>query len=159
MPTIDRIKESIFNIIANKIPNSRCLDLFGGTGNLGIECISRGAKKVIISDHNPVCIKNIKQNLREDPGVQIICADFLDTLTQLKSEQFDIVFLDPPYRSDFALKAIQKIREYNLLSKDGIIIWEHPKGTPVQNNYFCVYDTRNYGSVSVSFLSVSEVSE
>ena len=153
MPTIDRIKESIFNIISDRIADSHCLDLFGGTGALGIECISRGAKSAVIADNNPQSIKIIKQNLRGDTTAEVFNGDFLDILSKLKNRQFNIIFLDPPYQTDFAIKALERIKKHSMLAPDGIIIWEHPKDTPTKNKFYNAFDLRQYGSVGVTFLN------
>lgn len=123
-PTMDRVKESLFGMIQNKISNSICLDLFAGSGNLGIEALSNGAKTVYFIDKNKEVIKILKQNLKDINGAILINGDYQAALRQLKIK-FDIIFLDPPYKMNLINDAIKKILEYDLLNDDGIIICEY----------------------------------
>lgn len=154
-PTTDRVKENLFNIIREYIPESTCLDLFAGTGGLGFECISRGAEKVYFVDSNKDSIKNIKQTastLGEKP--YIILSDYNIALKNFQNQgvKFDVIFIDPPYQSMLAEFAINKISEYDLLKDGGIIVWESLVTLKKPENYDCKYqhmDKRVYGEVSV----------
>ena len=154
-PTTDRVKENLFNIIRDYIPDSVCLDLFAGTGGLGFECISRGAGKVYFVDSSKESIKNIKQtalSLKENP--YIILSDYYIVLKNMKNQgvKFDIVFVDPPYKSMLAEFAINKLAEYDLLNPDGIIVWESLVELKKPDNYECKYkhiDRRTYGDVQI----------
>lgn len=122
-PTQDRVKESIFNLIQFDIADAVVLDLFAGTGALGIEAISRGAKSVVLVDINPTAINLIKENLKTIQGdYQIVNQDYMAYLR--KNQKFDIVLLDPPYDTDFGYQAIQYIFKNDLLNENGIIIFE-----------------------------------
>ena len=113
-PTLARVKESLFNMIADKIGGSVVLDLFSGSGALGIECYSRGAGFVYFNDKNPEAKKVITKNLKgETEGFKILNLDYLDALNEIK-EKLDIVFLDPPYDSDFGEKAIYILAKFTL---------------------------------------------
>lgn len=128
-PTLDRVKESLFNIIQNDIKDTIILDLFAGSGALGIEALSRGARKAIFCDNNYEAIRIIKDNLEKTKLIEnaiIINKDYTDCINHLSnnSEQFDIVFLDPPYKLDIAINALKLIINNNLLKNDGLIIIE-----------------------------------
>lgn len=125
-PTMDRVKESLFGTIQEYINNSIVLDLFSGSGNLGIESLSEGAKFAFLVDNNSKAINIIKDNINnigiED--VEIIKKDYIDALAYLKNKEINIIFLDPPYKTDYIEKSIILIEKYNLLKDKGIIICE-----------------------------------
>lgn len=122
-PTLDRVKEGMFNLIQFGIDDAVVCDLFSGTGALGIECISRGAKKVYFVDKNLEAIKIIKSNLSKiDGNYEIINDDYLNFLS--RKIKFDIVLLDPPFKTDYGIKAINYIVENDLLNTGGIILFE-----------------------------------
>lgn len=125
-PTSDMVKEAVFNIIQFDIEGKSVLDLFGGTGQLGIEALSRGAKSAVIVDDSPAAIELIKKNLKTSglSSGKVVRADALKYLES--DEKFDIIFLDPPYKSRFLIKALQKIIEFDKLNVGGIIICEGP---------------------------------
>lgn len=132
-PTMDRVKESLFAMIQNHINGSTVLDLFAGSGALGLEAISNGAKKCYLVDNNQIAIKTIKENsinIKED--INIINIDYKKFLKETK-EKFDIIFLDPPYQSNQLNKALKIIEERNLLNENGIIICEYEKIEPITN--------------------------
>lgn len=161
-PTLDRVKEPLFSIINFDLQDAVVLDLFSGSGALGLESISRGAKKAILCDSSKKAIHIIEQNVEKinsKSEIQIINKDYLDTLELLKTqnEKVDIVFLDPPYKMNYSEIASQKIVEYNLLSEKGIIIIETDRKEEIikniiQTNLFDVYDERKYGRVNLIFL-------
>ena len=127
-PTADRVKEALFSILQFDLPGTKVLDLFGGTGQLGIEAISRGAKSAVFVDAGDAPCRLIKENLRrakmEGEG-RVILADYLQFLAQCR-EKFDIIFLDPPYAEVFLENAIKKISEIDILQSGGIIVAERP---------------------------------
>ena len=127
-PTADRVKEALFSILHFDIPGARVLDLFGGTGQLGIEAISRGAKSAVFVDAGDAACRLIKENLRrakmEGEG-RVIRADYLDYLSGCR-ETFDIIFLDPPYAEVFLENSLKKISEIDILKSGGIIVAERP---------------------------------
>ena len=126
-PTMSRIKESLFGIIQNKIPNSICLDLFAGSGSLGLEALSMGAKECYFVDNNSIVIKILQQNTNNISNTFILKQDYRQALKKLKSKKFDIIFLDSPYKNNLINPSLKLIKEYNILNKDGIIICEYEK--------------------------------
>ena len=127
-PTMDRVKESIFSMIQNYLKESVVLDLFAGSGSLGIESLSEGAAKVYLVDKNKKAINVIKKNI-STIGINnsiILNMDYKKSLDYFKEKNilFNIIFLDPPYKTDYIEKSLSLIDEYNLLEENGIIICE-----------------------------------
>ena len=160
-PTLDRVKESLFNIISFKLIDSIVLDLFSGSGALGIEAISRGAEKAYLCDESRKAINIIKQNVQKtkcDKEVEIINKRNSDALEYFKkmNKKFDIVFLDPPYKTNFAEESAEFIIKNDLLKEDGIIIIETDNQSKVEEGLDVenleIYDIRKYGRVSLIFL-------
>lgn len=131
-PTTDKIKESLFNILAPDLPDAVFLDLFSGSGGIGIEALSRGAKKAVFVDNSPVCSKIIAENLRFTKLVQKAQVYKLPVLAALdklaaNGEKFDIIFMDPPYEGGYYGPALEKIAAWSLLAEGGLIICEHSR--------------------------------
>jgi len=156
-PTADRVKESLFDIISDKIEGKVCLDLFGGTGALGIECISRRAKISYIVENDKQSFNEIQLNAQGIDGIITILSDYNLALKNFshKKIKFDLIFIDPPYQTKLGEYAIAKIEEYGLLSENGIIVWENSsrlnKSDTVKTN-FEIFDERKYGEASLIFL-------
>ncbi len=127
-PTADRVKEAMFSIIQFDIPGAKVLDLFGGTGQLGIEALSRGAESAVFVDAGEDACKLIKENLKrtrlEGQG-RVVRSDYLAYLNRCR-EKFSIVFLDPPYAEVFLENALKKLMEIDILQSGGIIVAERP---------------------------------
>ena len=129
-PTADRVKEALFSIIQFDVPASRVLDLFGGTGQLGIEALSRGAKSAVFVDSRDDACNLIKENLRRTKltaGAKVVKSDYLSFLKNTK-DTFDIIFLDPPYAEVFLENSLKMITEIDILQSGGIIVAERPLG-------------------------------
>ena len=129
-PTTDRVKEALFSIIQFEIPTARVLDLFGGTGQLGIEALSRGAKSAVFVDAGEPACRLIRENLKKtklESDAKVVRADYLDYLKRCR-EKFDIIFLDPPYAEVFLENALKCITEIDILESGGIIVAERPLG-------------------------------
>ena len=129
-PTTDRVKEALFSIIQFDIPTAQVLDLFGGTGQLGIEALSRGAKSAVFVDAGEPACRLIRENLKRtklESDARIVRADYLDYLKRCK-EKYDIIFLDPPYAEVFLENALKCITEIDILQTGGIIVTERPVG-------------------------------
>lgn len=154
-PTTDKVREAIFSKIQFDIMDSNCLDLFGGTGAITIELLSREAKSVVVCDNNIKSINLIKNNaLKAKESPIIIKGDFKTTLAKLKleNEKFDIIFLDPPFKSNFGQSSINLIEEYDLLKEDGILIYECEKNTQIKLNLFKIVDEKIYGIIKVYYI-------
>ena len=124
-PTTDKVKESIFNIIQFEIEGRRVLDLFAGTGQLGIEALSRGADSCVFVDESGAAIKIIGENVKAcgfDKQAQILRGEAVSTLTRLG--KFDVILLDPPYDTQLLTKVLEKIIEFDILKVNGIILCE-----------------------------------
>ena len=129
-PTADRVKEALFSIIQFEVPGARVLDLFGGTGQLGIEALSRGAKSAVFVDAGEPACKLIRENLKRtrlEQQASVIRSDYLQYLKRSR-EQFDIILLDPPYAEVFLENALKCITEIDILQSGGIIVVERPLG-------------------------------
>ena len=126
-PTTDRVKEAIFSIIQFEVEGRRVLDLFGGTGQMGIEALSRGAAHCVFVDIRREAAQLIRENLKHtelEDRAEVVQGDYLAYLTQSK-ETFDLIFLDPPYESEMIKKALQTITRIDKVSENGIIICEN----------------------------------
>ena len=129
-PTTDNVKEAIFSIIQFDIEGRRILDLFAGTGQLGIEALSRGAKSAVFVDQREESCRLIRENLKRtrlEQDARVVRSDYLDYLKRCR-EQFDIIFLDPPYAEVFLENALKCIAEIDILQSGGIIVAERPLG-------------------------------
>ena len=129
-PTTDRVKEALFSVIQFDVPGAKVLDLFGGTGQLGIEALSRGAKRAVFVDESEKACKLIRENLKrtrlEQEGT-VLRGDYLAYLGRC-TEKFDIILLDPPYAEVFLENALKRITEIDILETGGIIVTERPVG-------------------------------
>ena len=129
-PTADRVKEALFSIIQFNIPGAKVLDLFGGTGQLGIEALSRGAAKAVFVDAREDACKLIRENLKRTKlgeDAIVVRADYLDYLKRCR-DVFDVIILDPPYAEVFLENSLKLIAEIDILQTNGIIIAERPVG-------------------------------
>ena len=127
-PTADRVKEALFSILQFDLPNTVVLDLFGGTGQLGIEALSRGAKRAVFVDKTDIACKLIKENLKRtklENSAQVVCSDYISYLKRT-GEKFDIILLDPPYAENFLENSLKIITEIDILQSGGIIVAERP---------------------------------
>ncbi len=130
-PTMDRVKESLFAIIQNKLKESTILDLFAGSGALGLEAISNGAKTCYLIDNSKEAINIIKENSQNiEEELYIIQTDYKKFLKETNLK-FDIIFLDPPYKTNQLNKALKIIEEKDLLTKHGIVVCEYENINPI----------------------------
>ncbi len=155
-PTSDRAKESLFNILALKMYGARVLDLFAGSGALGLESLSRGAKEVVFNDFSKESLAIVKKNLAAlkivvgGEEAKVCQYDFLSCLDVMRGT-FDVIFLDPPYRYDYGKKALEKIAQKGLLSENGIVINERDIPFDGEIAGLEKYDERKYGKTYLTF--------
>lgn len=154
-PTMDRVKESMFASIQNYIKDSVVLDLFAGSGALGIEAISNGANVCYFVDNNKVSVDVINQNTKDINNKVILNKDYKQALKYFYDNKikFDLILLDPPYNTDLLNNSIKLIEEYELLQKNGVLVCEFEKGI-VKTNYKLLKD-KKYGSKYV-YIYVNE---
>lgn len=153
-PTTDRVKEGLFSALQFEIEGRRVLDLFAGTGQLGIEALSRGAVSCVFVDHRPDAVKLIRENLKitdlTDRG-RVISGDAMEYLQSLR-EKFDLILLDPPYAAGLLEPALSHIARYDLLSPGGILVAEAPaeKALPTLAAPYGISRTYRYGKIGLT---------
>ena len=155
-PTADRVRESLFNIIQNKTSNSVFLDLYSGTGAMGIEALSRYAKSVTFNDLSKNSLALLRKNLEKlkvDDEFEISNCDAVRFLSQT-TKKFDIIFIDPPYKSDKKMDSLNYCA--GVLNDDGIVIFEDECEWNGQVEGLSVYDKRKYGRVHLTFFRKGE---
>lgn len=159
-PTLDRVRESLFNILQNDIKDAVVLDLFAGSGAIGLESISRGAQKAVLCDKNKKAIEIINKNvekLRMENKVKIAFTDY-ENFLKTSNEKFDFIYIDPPYKTKLISNSIQIINDKNLLSENGIIVAETDEVERVKNEIeelkvsINIYDIRKYGRARLIFM-------
>ena len=164
-PTTDRVKESMFNIIQDRVYDSQVLDLFAGSGALGIEALSRGASQAVFCDNSLDSIKIIKSNIEKAKVVdrsQIVSGDFKRCLRDMeaKNQSFDMIFVDPPYYEGLFEEVLDTIRSCKILKKDGIVIVEHDAKKPIgQVEGLEVYKEKKYGITMLTFYCLEDDDE
>ena len=152
-PTSDKVKESVFNIIQFDIEGRRVLDLFAGSGQYGIETLSRGAKSAVFVDSASDSVKLVKENLKISGFYDSASVYGRDSLRFLEGdEKFDLIFIDPPYDTNLADRAVQKIVEFDKLNINGIIICELKAGTqtPAVVSPYSLEKEYRYGGVKIA---------
>lgn len=152
-PTTDRIKETVFNILQWNVEGARVLDLFAGSGALGIECLSRGAAEVVFADKSPASVALIRQNLKGIEGsYRVLTADFTGVLRS-GEDKFDLIFIDPPYKSGLGELAVDAAFDLGRVAEGGTVVYEHSSELPFK----CAREdvkvrTKVMGSVTVEFI-------
>lgn len=153
-PTTDRVKEGIFNIIQFDIEGRKALDLFAGTGQLGIEALSRGAASAVFVEQRRDAAALVKDNLKITAlgeNARVVCGEAMAFLSSTK-EKFDLIFVDPPYAANLWENVIKTIYQFDILSNHGIIICESPLNQempPVEPPYF-LHRTYRYGKIKIT---------
>ena len=154
-PTTDRVKESMFNIIQFELWGKRVLDLFAGSGALGIEALSRGAESAVFVDRNQKALDVVRENLSKTRlnGQATLVRDEFDHYLLRAKDPFDIIFLDPPYASDYAAAAVEQVLERGLISPNGVLVIEHDREQPSVDALFSAWTkkTYRYGKIFVTF--------
>ena len=160
-PTLARVKESVFNLIFDKINGSVVLDLFAGSGAYGAECISRGADSVYFVDQSEKAIKTINTNTKNmTEKFEVLKSNFAEALNvfERRGIRFDLVFIDPPYDSDYMIKSLKILAEKKLLNSGACLVVEHKFANDLQNLQECyiIKKTRKYGIAFVDILEYEE---
>ena len=160
-PTLDRVKESVFNIIQNDIEGTVVLDLFAGCGAIGLELLSRGAEKAVLCDNSKDAIKIIKQNAQKthlEDKAEIYNIDFSNLIEKLENQKFDIIYIDPPYATDYIKIALEKIIEFKLVDINTKIIIETDDEKrilkQIEKMDVEITDRRKYGRATIIFLKL-----
>lgn len=155
-PTSDRAKEALFNILSLKLYGARVLDLFAGSGALGLESLSRGAKEVVFNDRAKDSLAIVKKNLAalkipvNGEEAKLSGADFLVCLESMRGS-FDLIFIDPPYRLEYGAQALKKISEKGLLTENGVAVYERDRPFDSEIAGLEKYDERKYGKTYFTF--------
>ena len=158
-PTLDRVKESLFNIIQEKIVGSSFLDVFSGSGAIGLEAASRGAKEVILCEKDKNAIKVIKKNIEKTHLEVTLYETSFENMLEKINEKFDIIYIDPPYKTNLVYETVNKLINLNLLKTDSLIIVETDEEERVEqalkNLNVNIVNKRKYGRVHLIFLNKS----
>ena len=153
-PTTDRVKEGMFSALQFDIEGRRVLDLFAGTGQLGIECLSRGAESAVFVDRRKDAVALIRENLKTtelSQKAKVVSGDSMEYLKSVR-EKFDLIFLDPPYAAGLLEGAIAHIAKFDILAPHGIIVAEHPadKALPGLSAPYRLHRTYRYGKIGLT---------
>jgi 16S rRNA (guanine966-N2)-methyltransferase len=165
-PTADRVKESIFNILGNRCENTNVLDLFAGTGNLGLEAISRGARYVFFVEKSRTALRILRENVSAcdfAPRAAILGMEVQRALKLLgrRGESFQVIFADPPYGRGWADRTLKEIANQGILSQEGLIVMEHAAHEPLAGDLgeLTILEQKKYGETVVSFLGMKTQEE
>lgn len=145
-PTADRVKEAMFSILQFALPGAAVLDLFGGTGQLGIEALSRGAASAVFVDHREDACRLIRENLKKTHLEQrgtVVRGDYMDYLNRC-GRKFDVILLDPPFAEVFLENALKRITEIDILQSGGIIMLERPYGKDLPYDFDGYVRSKDY---------------
>lgn len=155
-PTSDRVKESMFAILG-PVKDCTVLDLFCGSGNLGLEAVSRGAKKVVFNDSSKDSLALLKKNIarfKTPIPAEVKNMDFMECLASRM--RYDVIFIDPPYKSEIGLKALQTVGKRSLLNKDGVAVYERNCPFEGEIRGLTKIDERKYGKTYITFFKRTE---
>ena len=158
-PTLDRVKESLFNIIQEKIVGSSFLDVFSGSGAIGLEAASRGAKEVILCEKDKNAIKVIKKNIEKTHLEVTLYETSYEKMLEKLDKKLDIIYIDPPYKTNLVYETVNKLINLDLLKTDSLIIVETDEEERVEqalkNLNVNIVNKRKYGRVHLIFLNKS----
>jgi 16S rRNA (guanine(966)-N(2))-methyltransferase RsmD len=162
-PTADRVKESVFNVLGERWQGIRVLDLFSGTGSLGLEAISRGAEQVVFVEKSKNALNVLRKNISLcgfDSHAVVMAMSVSRSLSLIgrKGESFQVIFADPPYRRGWVEKTVEEILGHGILSEDGMVVIEHaPSESPgTGNGRVVILKQKKYGDTAISFLGFSD---
>lgn len=162
-PTIDRVKEALFNIIGPAIVDKKFLDLYAGTGNIGIEALSRGAARSIFAEKEPRNVKLIRENLALcglTADGQVYQCTVQEAISRLgaSGERFDYIFLDPPYNRQLIEPTLTAVMQYHIIGENGLVIAEHGRREEICQAVegLACFRQSNYGDTTLSFFTVDD---
>jgi 16S rRNA (guanine966-N2)-methyltransferase len=156
-PTKGIVREAVFSIIADTVVNAEALDIFAGSGVLGIEAISRGARHCIFIDKNTIALRVNIAALMIEEKAKVLAQDFRVALRLLKHRKFDLIFADPPYSTNLAQMAMDLIGRLEMLKHGGMMMIEHsPRQELKIPEDYSLYKTRKYGDTTVTFLKTQK---
>lgn len=161
-PTSDRAKEGIFNILQNEIRDRKILDLFGGSGQLALECLSRGAQSAVICDNNRDACGIIRKNASKtnlSDGLTVLECDWKTAIKRNAGEKFDIVFLDPPYSGDTLKMVLFRVFEADIVSDGGFVVCETDRDEPLSNPSATLFRFAKYGRAKITVLQKKSCAE
>ena len=161
-PTTDRVKESIFNIIQFDIEGRRVLDLFAGSGQMGIECLSRGAESCVFVESDPSAQKVVERNIAAtgfEGSSRLIRGDAFGALSGLRGQKFGLILLDPPYGGELLNQALRQIAEIDILQTGGIIVCESAREDLIQplEEPYRVKKQYRYGAIAITTFTREEI--
>ncbi len=158
-PTLDRVKEAVFGSLQFSIPGAEVLDLFSGSGSLGLEALSRGAKRAVLNDRNPACTAIIRRNVETlgfSDAAQVLNLDYAAAIDRLRTEgaSFDLAFLDPPYREGLSGDAVSRLFQSRLIRPGGTVVLEHAAELPPKDvpGVYRVKRTKRFGKCGYSLI-------
>ncbi len=159
-PTSERAKQGVFNILQFEIRGRRVLDLFAGSGQMGLEALSRGAASAVFADADPQAVKVLKSNIKKthvEEKSTVFEGDYKTVLRTLSSQTpFDLIFLDPPYHSDMLSSALTLLRKYHLIAPHAYLICETDGTLPVFGEDLVLFKSAAYGKNHMYILKFKE---
>lgn len=161
-PTQDRVREALFNIIGEAVIDSLFLDLYAGVGGVGIEALSRGAAKVVFVENHPPAVEVIRNNLTAcgfNSGFRVVKSDsirFIDGAAR-RAEKFQIIFMDPPYRTPLLQRTLEKLGAAPIIVAGGVVVAEHASAEQPAESYgdLLLQDVRRFGDTALSFFTIN----
>ncbi|HEY9754476.1 MAG TPA: 16S rRNA (guanine(966)-N(2))-methyltransferase RsmD [Oculatellaceae cyanobacterium] len=160
-PTASKVRQALFNILGARVTGANFLDVFAGSGLIGLEALSRGAQSLVSIEENRKMARAIEQSLEQLQFSGIVyCSDFRQVLSKLQPASFDIIFADPPYKTPFGRMVVEKVDTLNLLSAGGVFVLEHLRDYELPANLggLNAVDTRQYGQTCLTFYLASKES-
>jgi 16S rRNA (guanine966-N2)-methyltransferase len=158
-PTASKVRQALFNILAERVDRANFLDIFAGSGLVGLEALSRGAQTLVSIEENRKMARSIEQSL-EQLGFtgNVYCSDFRQVLPKLPQGGFQIIFADPPYKTPFGRLVVERIDALGLLAPDGLLVLEHLRDyqLPAELTMLQAVDTRHYGQSCLTFFRRQE---
>ena len=171
-PTQNVVRKAVFDILGQDFEGKEVLDLFAGSGAMGLEALSRGAKKVVLVEKDPQCIDVLEQNMRlfdvphgtrDRGGYELLNLDSFAAIKLLhsQSQKFDFIYIDPPYRRDLGKKALKRLEAYDILHPNCVVVIEHHSKDflPQDSDFLSLFKQRTYGTTRVSFYKKAGVPE